>query len=447
MRRRILLLAWLLCQTQRDLGSYLKAAGLRASNEEEHAQFRLLNEHLAPRQTPPPLLLPARPRHLQGREAALEQVLNALQQPETQIFALTGMPGVGKSALAREILHRVAASAQKRQRLFPDGIATFTCTGRQGIRGLISLLNEISALFSSEMQLTPGNPAQYAAVSHTAEAEQAGNAPELALALNRARAALANRRALLLLDDLDPAFPLRLACEVLLAQGTEKAQRVILITSQFVPAPTLVSTHLRLRPLSETAALALLGELLGRELSEAEQTPARQACAAVGYLPLAIEGLATAVLANGMSLALASAHLREHPLAALLESETTVVANIEKALANFEGHLRADYLRLANLPPTFDLATAAALFARQRDPENTRPTIESVLTHQRTAPSADHKSSHTPEAHLAGTAATLGQFVRASLLENTSPASDHQLSYQMHPLLYHYARNISTQVP
>ncbi len=370
----------------------------------------------------------------------------ALNNPETHIFALTGMPGVGKSALAHEALHRLAAVESERLRHFPDGIATFTCTGRQGTRGLVSLLTEITALFTTSTHKAQGIAGQRKRTqssAHDLPFEHTEAEPELASVIDRARVALANKRVLLLLDDLDPAFPLRQAIDVLLAQGSQTlheartergphGQRVILTTSQFVPAPALVSTRLHVQPLSETAALELLSELAGVELSELDLAYARQACAAVGYLPLAIEGMATAVQANGIPLTLVATHLVAHPLGGLLDSEEEVVAKIEKALANLEQTMRVDYLLLAALElPNFDLETAAAALA---------PLATLATRH-----SAEHE--HEQLAHLADTAAVLGQFVRSSLLEMVHCTPGNDVSYRMHALLYHYAREMAHTLP
>jgi hypothetical protein len=483
-RRRILLLAWLVCRTPRDLKAYLKAAGLNDCNEEENALLHLLNEHLTAQQTPPPLLLPARPAHLKGREEELARVMSALSNPETHVFALTGMPGVGKSALAYEALHQLAAVESERLRHFPDGIATFTCTGRQGTRGLISLLAEITEIFTSGVYgaqaNTPKRPVrkrgQNRANDHFSEAE-ASVEPELASVIDHARAALANKRVLILLDDLDPAFPLRSACDVLLtlgsqtlhegrAENAQHEQRVILTTSQFLPAPALVSGHLHVQPLREKAALDLLSELVSEKFGELDLLYARQACAAVGYLPLAIENMATAIRAQSIPLALVATYLVTHPLGGLLDSEEEIVEKMERALSGLESCLRRDYLLLAALElPTFDLQTAAALLAPR---QVSRPAQETPGPAQRQAEPAGSRAGASRAvpaaalamlgeapgeraqarlADLAGTAAILGQFVRFSLLELEPGAHGNAVCYHMHELLYHYARSLAHTLP
>jgi hypothetical protein len=464
-RRRILLLSWLLCKTPRDLKAYLKASGIGDFSDEEQNQLQLLNEHLSAQQTPPLLLLPSRPARLKGREKEMAQLMQALSEPGAQLIAITGMIGTGKSALAHEALHRLASAENEHLRRFPDGIATFACTGRQGIHGLISLLTEITALFTASAQGLHGSAqkrsrrvrGQASINSISLESPEV----ELASAMDRARAALANKRVLLLLDDLEPSFPLRQALDVLLAQTLHlsheqqaeggREQRVILTTSQFVPAPALVSTRLHLQTLPEEAALELLTELIGEELNASDFAHARQACAAIGYLPLAIESMATAVETKGIPLALVSTYLTTSPLRGLLDTAEEALVLREKALRLLDQEMREHYILLAALGlRIFDLETAAAVTSPLWLPLPTDETNERV-----TRPTANpgRTEEKAKLSHLANTAAVLGQCVRSSLLElsaikqtdsvNTAAAEKavgRSISYEMHPLLYAYAR-------
>lgn len=474
-RRRVLRLAWLVCKTPRDLKAYLKAARLGDFSDDESMQLHLLNEHLGVLRTPPPLLLPPRPGHLHGREKELAQLMDALSRPEVQVFAITGMPGIGKSSLAHEALHRLAATENERLPHFPDGIATFSCRERQGTRGLISLLTEITALFTASTQPAPANTRRQKTRKRVPSAaddfslEHVEVEVELASVIDRARAALANKRVLLLLDDLDPSFPLRQALDVLLARGAQTLheqkvesgheQRVILTTGQFVPSPALIPERLHLQPLSEAAALDLLARLLGAEFSPMDQVYARQACAAVGYLPPAIEDMATAIQTRGIPLTLVAAHLASHPLGGLLDSEEELATGLEKALAMLDRDMRELYILLAALDLSdFDLETAAAVTSPRllrmprletagkavlHQPEMVSEgickgaawaapaLIEALaakseqrilrMSHGERVPNLTAHSPAEPEAeqlaHLASTAVTLGQFVRHSLLE------------------------------
>ena len=111
-RRRVLALAWLLCKTPRDLQTYLRAAELSDLCSEEADQVQRLSEHLVVQQSPSPLLLPLRPTRLIGRSTELHELLNALCKKDVNVFAVTGMPGSGKSALAYEALQLLVANEE-----------------------------------------------------------------------------------------------------------------------------------------------------------------------------------------------------------------------------------------------------------------------------------------------------------------------------------------------
>src|SRR5207247_10261272 len=136
---------------------------------------------------------------------------------------------------------------------------------------------------------------------------------ELACAIDRVRAALAGKRVLILLDDLEADFPLRQALEALLVRSqidmagrglrkrgdSTQERHAVLITSSYIPAPALVPSRLHLSPLKPEAALDLLANLVGRGMVEMERQHAECLCAAVGNLPLALEAVASAILTRG----------------------------------------------------------------------------------------------------------------------------------------------------
>src|SRR6266702_2760769 len=293
-RRRVLALAWLLCKTPRDLQTYLRAAELNDLGAEEADQVQRLGEHLAVQQSPSPLLLPLRPTRLIGRSTELHELLNALCKKDVNVFAVTGMPGGGKSALAYETLHMLACDEHERVRLFPHGIATFTGRGRRGINGLISLLSGITTVFHS-LAASDSNPRSLALVPTLPQFTDV----DLACAIDRVRAALAGKRVLILLDDLEADFPLRQALETLLVRSqidmaghelrkngdSSQERHVVLITSSYIPAPALVTSRLHLSPLRPEAALDLLANLVGRGMVEMERQHAERICAAVATCP------------------------------------------------------------------------------------------------------------------------------------------------------------------
>ncbi|MFL5690690.1 MAG: hypothetical protein ACJ795_02690 [Ktedonobacteraceae bacterium] len=465
-RRRVLALAWLLCQAPRDIKAYLRAAELTNLNTEETEQIEQLKTYLATPHTPSRLLLPPRPARLIGQASALSELLNNLST--SNVCAITGMPGIGKSALAYEALHQMAANERECLRLFPDGIATFTGTGRRGIHGCVSLLHEIAAVFHTPASKQGRNTFSNVDTSafemlnqaHQHALEDLGEA-DLAYALDLARLALANKRALLLIDDLDANFPLRQALDVLLTHDhvqrgyheSAHERRVVLITSRFIPPPALVASHIHLAPLQPEDAYELFANLLRRSLAETERVYVHQLCAAVGYLPLAIEAAATAVLTEGIPLALLAARVAEYPLDRLLDSEHEIRAKLSDAFKFLEPSAQKRFILLSALrTPSFGLECAAALYLQ--------PAVESRAAHvsevhARVTNSVEQVQSGTddiPLAQLASTAADMGQFVRYSLLDlvanettegSFTTRSAFQFNgtrYALHPLLRAYAQ-------
>ncbi len=461
-RRRVLALAWLLCKTPRDLQTYLRAAELSDLGSEEVGQVQRLSEHLAVQQSPSPLLLPLRPTRLIGRSTELHELLNTLCKKDVNVFAVTGMPGSGKSALAYEAVHMLASDEHERVRLFPHGIATFTGRGRRGTNGLISLLSGITTVFhslaasdSKSLALTPALP-------------QFTDA-DLACAIDRVRAALAGKRVLILLDDLEADFPLRQALEALLVRsqidmagrGLRKSgdhaqeHHVVLITSSYIPAPALVTSRLHLSPLKPEAALDLLANLVGRGMVEMERQHAECICAAVGHLPLAIEAVATTVLTKGIPFSLLAARVAERPLDRLLDEEYEIRSRLARTLAALRPGMQEQFALLSTLgTQSFGLAPAAAIHAQTTSPllieEHGISTVEVASLPEHALALLDDKaqkdvmfdSVDLSLTQLAHTAANLGQFVRSSLLELAPGEAllDSSLPrYQLHPLLQAYA--------
>src|SRR5579863_441027 len=153
-RQRVLNLAELLCKSPQDVRAYLRAAEISELSPEEAGQIQHLKDALSPSSTPSLLFLPPRPSRFVGRRAELQELSQLLSSATADAYAITGMPGIGKSTLAYEVVHQLAANERERKRLFPNGIVMFSCTGRRGIEGLISLLHEITALFQSATSRT-----------------------------------------------------------------------------------------------------------------------------------------------------------------------------------------------------------------------------------------------------------------------------------------------------
>src|SRR5579872_110001 len=258
-RKRVLALAELLCKNPQDVRAYLRAAEISELSAEESEQIQHLKDELTPPQAPPLLFLPPRPPRFVGRSTELQELSQVLSSAKTDVYAITGMPGIGKSTLAYEVVHQLAANERERKRLFPDGIAMFTCTGRRGIEGLISLLHEITDLFQSissrsgngkiagqrhvRRETGPLRTMPQRGMQHYErnELQVYTYNSELAQAVNGVRAALFQQRVLLMLDDLDAEFPLREALNALVAHHVNRGvtydsenlneKRVVLLTS------------------------------------------------------------------------------------------------------------------------------------------------------------------------------------------------------------------------
>ena len=462
-RQRVLALTCLICKTPRDVRVYLQAAELTELNDEETRQMHWLNKHLFTKRSPTMRPLPPRPLRLFGRDTLLESLIRALSSGESGLYALTGMVGVGKSALAYEALHRLAFS--ENPRAFPDGIMTFTGPGRRGNGGLLALLNEVAAAFSPTA--TPAvRSRQVSALPTLATVDNAvleADDEELKEATLRVRTALAEKRVLLLLDDLDSQFPLRQAMDILLTSDQDHAgsnyghgYRILLTTSRYIPAPSMMAMHFHLTPLEPEAALDLLAALLVRPLRPDERADAQRLCAAVGYLPLALEVAATAMTAKGIPIALLAAHAAEQPLDTILDDDGELRALLTQALGVFDPEMQQRFALLSLLGVrSFRLEMAAAI---RTSPEmllsQEHGTVVSVPAPAGLA--GEDTSIALPQ--LVSTAADLGQFVRHSLLElapgdelptaiTTRPAVRIEPRYQVHPLLHAYTRERALDLP
>lgn len=259
---------------------------------------------------------------------------------------LTGPAGIGKTALAVQVAHRLAAR-------YPDGVvATRLCAEDGSTRPWSSVLAELARSLGRTERLP-------------ADREEAATAW---------RSWLSGRRVLLLLDDAPDAAALG---PLLPPSGPTAA----LVTSRS-RLPCLESAYrTELPPLSADEALHLLGRIIGRTRLAAEYGAAERIVAATGFLPLALRagGNRLSVLRH-MPLGQYADRL-EHPSEALDELSSGglgVRARLAGAWARLPGPARVTLRALAALPgPAFSLPAAAR--ALGLDGRDTQRALEGLI--------------------------------------------------------------------
>jgi tetratricopeptide (TPR) repeat protein len=212
---------------------------------------------------------------------------------------VAGLAGVGKSSLAAEVVRQLVADSQA----FPGGIAYVFCGGQEQEAGLLwvydRLLDAWGATIDPAALARAQDLASAVAVRERALRERlrpSGEVPPTA--------------ALVLLDNVEEAFPLAQALSLLGALGV-----TVLTTSRHRPdVPGLAL--LRIDVLEAGPALALMAARYreaGGDWQEARDSgPAGQCVALLGDLPLAIELAASYAALDGISLANLAAELSEH---------------------------------------------------------------------------------------------------------------------------------------
>lgn len=364
-----------------------------------------------PQDLPAVLFLPPRPRYLIGRAKGLSTLRRALEKPGTAL-AISGLPGVGKSALAAELVHQLTQDASG-NRLFPDGIIFLSAQDIHGSSGLQTFLINLLACFQVETASNPSIAEIKYRVSH----------------------ALAGKRALFLLDDIQPDFPLNQALEILLTHSRSLDKNTleltcctVLVTSRAVPQSPRLSFHLPLDPLKPTSALELLRRLIDyQNPQKITKEAAKQLCKVVGYLPLALELAAQVIQPDSEIVNL----LFEHPLR--VDTNGELSSRIAQLIATLPNDTQQRFIRLAPLATEpFSLAQAAALMQLPDliDTEEGRRAVGNV---RRVVTGDGVAVLEVPEQALVAASLDLVRLRQSSLLE-VAPSAEGSKRYQIAPL-------------
>lgn len=209
------------------------AAALRLAAEAEEE-----GEEQAPAQSPRARELPAAPSALFGRSADLAELRALVSQNPERPVALTGLGGVGKSALALELAHELADD-------YPDGLLYMDLRGTdlQERLGRLSALRALMVSLGEDPELLPRDVQRASALWRSATAE---------------------RRILMLLDDV---ADLRQAEPLLPAHGSA----VIMTSRKDLGAGSVEVAQHHLAPLKRRTARDMLRALAtGRGPQEGE---------------------------------------------------------------------------------------------------------------------------------------------------------------------------------
>lgn len=235
------------------------ALALSLSMPEQHrlteAADRSRQSRAFPQQLPPAL------DDFTGRDQELNDLVRLLRtadlhaaNPAVVISAVSGMGGIGKTALAIQAGHLVAPD-------YPDGQIYLNLGG--GSQQPVSTAGAVAAVLRS-LGVPPSDDPR-----------------DVERAVGRYRSALAHRRVLLILDDATDVDQVRP-----LIPGTRGSAVVITSRRQLTALPGV--RYLGLQVLTEVDALSLLGEISGPDRVAAEPEAAVELVRRCGLLPLAI---------------------------------------------------------------------------------------------------------------------------------------------------------------
>ncbi|MFD8560572.1 ATP-binding protein [Streptosporangium canum] len=257
-------------------------------------------------QLPVPAQLPPDVGDFTGRAGEIEYITDLLtSRPDATappILSISGMGGVGKSALAKHVAYRLRPH-------YPDGQLFVHLAGRPGAPANAGeLLAELLLSLNVSAHELPTSTPQRATML---------------------RSLLSGRRILMVIDDapglnqIQPFLP-------------GEPQCAVIVTSRaFIPGAGF--KHLRLEPLAQTEALRLLGEIIGIGRVEAEPEAAHAVVTACAGLPLAVRIIGSRLAAQQhWPISMLASRLRDRleVLDRLAEGEMTITAIITESYEN-----------------------------------------------------------------------------------------------------------------
>lgn len=276
--------------------------------------------------------LPPRALGFFGRAQELKELCDELRRGESAGLSalITGMAGVGKSALAAEVVHALAGDRDGDEpKRFPGGITWVRCDTLTGLNGLAALDDWLLAAWSAAL------PPEV--VARAATPEEAVTLREQALRA-RLRPPVGQTEpepAFVLLDNLEPDLPLDRALETLTALGIRT-----LITSRAIPAARGLRVR-RLGMLDPAAAITLFAERYvaaeGAWDASYDTEAAAEVVEALGHLPLAVELAAARGGRNKMSVAALAAELCALDVLAKLRDPLDPTAGVRYAFERTVG--------------------------------------------------------------------------------------------------------------
>ncbi|GAB2962402.1 BTAD domain-containing putative transcriptional regulator [Micromonospora polyrhachis] len=269
-----------------------------------------------------------------GRTEVVEQVVRLVtpRANAVPLLAISGPPGIGKSALVVRVAHQLRTS-------FPDGQIFAQLTGATARRDPSAVLTDLL---------------------HSLGVPAAAVPQSLPALTNAYRARLADRRVLVVLDD--AADPAQVRA---LLPGTPGS--AVLVTSRSRLSGLTDAAHLQLGPLTDDEAHQLLRQVAGPEQVAGEPGQAARIATACGNLPLALRIAGTRLATRMSSVATLADRLddQHRRLTELAVSDQQVRASLALSVQALTGPTRKAFGLLHLLGPvSFAGWAVAALLGR-----------------------------------------------------------------------------------